>query len=448
MNISLERAENAAAGKLIVTIGKDDYQDKVDASLKKIKQKTQMPGFRKGMVPIGLVKKMYGSEVKAEEIQKLLTDAVNKYIGDEKLNVIGEPMLSDDNPQMDIATGENFEIRFDLAFAPEISVKLDGRTSVDFYNIDVDEKTVEKQIDQYCRQNGTHIDAEVYAENDVLKGSLMENAEGEDALKIENVSLMPQFFNSDEQKAVFASAKKNDDIVFNPSKAYEGRDAELASLLKISKEDAVKHNGEFTFHIDTISHFEPAKVDEALIKNVYPTAGLKTVEEFTARIKSDLEEQYRQDSDYKFLLDLKEVAMKKAGELPLAEDLLKKMVMQNAKSEETKKQIEEHFAGYLADLRWSLVRNELVKSFEIKIDDAAMLEASKRLIKIQMAQYGIMNFPEEQLDQFAAERIKDSKAYDNILNNAIDLAIVKAAKGVVKLKESKVSISDFNKMFQ
>ena len=256
-----------------------------------------MPGFRKGMVPIGLVKKMYGSEVKAEEIQKILTDAVNKYIGDEKLNVIGEPMLSDDNPQMDIATGENFEIRFDLAFAPEISVKLDGRTSVDFYNIDVDENTVEKQIDQYCRQNGTHIDAEAYAENDVLKGSLMENAEGEDALKLEDVSLMPQFFNSDEQKAVFASAKKNDDIVFNPSKAYEGRDAELASLLKISKEDAVKHNGEFTFHIDRISHFEPAKVDEALIKNVYPTAGLKTVEEFTARIKSDLEEQYRQDSD-------------------------------------------------------------------------------------------------------------------------------------------------------
>lgn len=448
MNISLERAEHAVAGKLTVTVNKDDYQDKVTASLKKIKQKAQMPGFRKGMVPMGLVQKMYGTEVKAEEIQKLLTDTVNNYIGNEKLDVLGEPMLAEDNQQMNIETGEDFCVKFDLVFAPEISVKLDGRTTVDYYNIGVDDDAVNKQTEQYCRQNGAHVAAEVYTEDDLLRGSLAENTEGENALKIENVSLMPRFFSNDEQKALFTAAKKGCDIVFNPSKAYEGRDAELASLLKTEREEAEKHNGDFTFHIDEISHFEPAKVDETLFDAVYHGANIKTADEFAARIKSDLEEQYKQDSDYKFLIDLKSVAMKKAGELPLAEDMLKKMALQNAKSDETKKQIEEHFADYLADLRWSLVRKELVKSFEIKIDEAAMMSASKKLIRIQMAQYGIMNFPEEQLERFAAERVKDSKAYDGILNTAIDTALVSAAKNVVKLKETTVSISEFNKMFQ
>jgi trigger factor len=448
MNISLERAENAVAGKLTVTVNKEDYQDKVVTSLKKIKQKAQMPGFRKGMVPMGLVQKMYGTEVKAEEIQKLLTDTVNEYINNEKLNVLGEPMLADDNSKMNIESDEEFNIKFDLVFAPEISVKLDGRTTVDYYNINVDNDAVNKQIEQYSHQNGTHVEADEFAEDDLLKGSLVENAEGENALRIDEVSLMPRFFSNDEQKGLFVSAKKDSDIVFSPSKAYDGREAELASLLKTTKEEAVKHDGDFTFHINVINHFEPAKVDKSLFDAVYHGADIKTEEEFAAKVKSDIEEQYKQDSDYKFLIDLKAVAMKKAGGLPLAEDLLKKMALQNAKSEETKKQIEEHFADYLTDLRWSLVRKDLVKSFGIKIDEAAMMSASKKLIRIQMAQYGILNLPEEQLEQFAAERIKDPKAYDGILTNAIDSALVSAAKKVVKLKENSVSIAEFNKMFE
>jgi trigger factor len=448
MNISLERAENAVAGKLTVTVNKEDYQGKVVTSLKKIKQKAQMPGFRKGMVPMGLVQKMYGTEVKAEEIQKLLTDTVNEYINNEKLNVLGEPMLADDNSKMNIESDEEFNIKFDLVFAPEISVKLDGRTTVDYYNINVDNDAVNKQIEQYSHQNGTHVEADEFAEDDLLKGSLVENAEGENALRIDEVSLMPRFFSNDEQKGLFVSAKKDSDIVFSPSKAYDGREAELASLLKTTREEAVKHDGDFTFHINVINHFEPAKVDKSLFDAVYHGADIKTEEEFAAKVKSDIEEQYKQDSDYKFLIDLKAVAMKKAGGLPLAEDLLKKMALQNAKSEETKKQIEEHFADYLTDLRWSLVRKDLVKSFGIKIDEAAMMSASKKLIRIQMAQYGILNLPEEQLEQFAAERIKDPKAYDGILTNAIDSALVSAAKKVVKLKENSVSIAEFNKMFE
>lgn len=448
MNITLEKNEGAVAGKLIVNIVKADYEEKLAASLKKMKQRAQMPGFRKGMVPMSLIQKMYGTEVKADELQKILADNVNKYINDEKLRVLGEPMLSDDNEAADVAGKDDFEFMFDLAFSPEINIKLDGRTIVDYYNIEVDDETVQRQIDAYRRQNGKNVDADVFSEEDLIKGTLTENGPMVEPIKIEEATLMPRFFANDKQKALFKKAKKGADIVFNPSKAYEGRANELASLLKVDKDEAEKHTNDFTFHIDSISHFELGEVDEQLIKMIYPDGSVKTVDEFKAKVKADVEAQYQQDSDYKFMLDLKSVAMKKVGKVELAEDLLKKMVLQNAKTEEGKKQIEENIGSYLDDLRWSLVKNELTKSLDIKVDDAQLMAASKRLIKMQMAQYGILNFPDEQLEQFATERLKDEKQRENIINNAIDTALTDAAKKAVKLKEKAISIADFNKMFE
>jgi len=448
MNITLEKNEGAVSGKLIVNIVKADYADKLANSLKKLKQKAQMPGFRKGMVPMSLIQKMYGTEVKADELQKILADGVNNYISDEKLRVLGEPMLSDDNEAADVAAKDDFIFKFDLAFSPEISVKLDGRTSVDYYNIEVDDETVQRQVDTFRRQNGHNVDAKTFSEEDMLKGTLRENGPMAEPIEIKDATLMPRFFANEEQKALFKAAKKGADIAFNPSKAYEGRAAELASLLKVDKEESEKHNGEFTFHVDSISHFELGELNEQLFNMIYPDGSVKTADDFKAKVKADVEAQYVQDSDYKFMLDLKEVALKKAGKIELAEDLLKKMVLQNAKTDDGRKQIEEHINEYLDDLRWSMVRNELAKTLEIKIDDAAMVAASKRLIKMQMAQYGILNFPEDQLEQFAQERLKDEKQRENIMNNAVDTAITEAAKKVVKLKEKTVSIADFNKMFE
>ncbi|MCH5179230.1 MAG: trigger factor [Prevotellaceae bacterium] len=448
MNITLEKNEGAVAGKLIVNIVKADYADKLTASLKKLKQKVQMPGFRKGMVPMSLVQKMYGTEVKADELQKLLADTVNNYINDEKLRVLGEPMLSEDNEAADVAAKDDFEFKFDLAFSPEINITLDGRTSVDYYDIDVDDATVQGQIDAFRRQNGKNVDADTFNEEDLVRGTLTENGPMAEPLKVEEATLMPRFFVSDDQKALFKDAKKGQDIVFTPAKAYEGRAHELASLLKVDKEEAEKHNGEFTFHVDSISHFELGEVNEQLFNMIYPDGSVKTEEEFKARVKADVEAQYVQDSDYKFMLDLKDAALKKAGKIELAEDLLKKMVLQNAKTEDGRKQIEEHIGDYLNDLRWTLVRNELAKNLDVKVDDAAMLAASKRLIKIQMAQYGLFNLPEAQLEQFAQERLNDEKQRETIANSAFDTAIVEAAKKVVKLKNKSISIADFNKMFQ
>ena len=199
MNITLEKNEGAVSGKLIVNIVKADYADKLANSLKKLKQKAQMPGFRKGMVPMSLIQKMYGTEVKADELQKILADGVNNYISDEKLRVLGEPMLSDDNEAADVAAKDDFVFKFDLAFSPEISVKLDGRTSVDYYNIEVDDETVQRQVDTFRRQNGHNVDANTFSEEDMLKGTLRENGPMAEPIEIKDATLMPRFFANDKQ---------------------------------------------------------------------------------------------------------------------------------------------------------------------------------------------------------------------------------------------------------
>ncbi len=449
MDIKFEKSEDALRGKITVEIKQADYTDKVKASLKKLKQKAQMPGFRKGMVPMALIQKMYGLEVKADEVQKLLSESVTKYITDEKIDMFGEPLNSDDNKNIDIERADDFTFVFDVALKPEVSVKIDGRTTVPYYNIQVDDKPVNAMIDGYRRQTGHNEDADTYTEGDIVKGTLKENVgEGEEGIQEEDVSLLPNYFANDEQKALFKDAKKGDDIVFTPAKAYEGRENELASVLHVDKEEAKKHTGEFTLHINNIDHFVMGDINENLFNVAYPESGIKTEEEFRARVKSDIEAQYRQDSDYKFFLDLKDVVMKKAGEFPLAEDLLKKMAMLHAKNEQDVHQIEEHFKESLNSLRWSFVRLELIKNLGIKIDEAALKETSKRLVKMQMAQYGILNMPEETIDSFAEERLKDEKQLDNIVENAMNDAFVKKAKETVKLKEEDISIDDFNKMFE
>lgn len=448
MDIKFEKSTDAVKGQITLEIKQADYADKLKDSLKKLRRKAQMPGFRPGMVPMGLIQKMYGNEAKAEEIQKTIAQSLNKYITDEKIPVLGEPLFSEDNKPADIENKDDFVFKFDVALRPEVSVKPEELSAIPYYNIQVDEDTVNKQIDAYRRQTGHNEDAQSYSEGDMLHGSLKENVqEGQQGINLEDVALLPTYFANDEQKALFKDAGKDADIVFTPAKAYEGRDNELASILKQPKEEALKHTGEFTYHINKIDHFVPGELNETLFHTIYPDRDIKTAEDFTAKVKSDIQAQYNQDSDYKFLLDLRDAALKKTGEFPLAEDLLKKMALANTKDENEAKQIDDHFSDYLNDLRWTLLRNDLLKSLNVKVDDTALKETSKRLIKLQMAQYGILNIPEQTLDQFAEERLKDEKQRDNIVNNAINDAMVKEAKKVVKLKEQDISIADFNKMF-
>ena len=321
MNVSLQNIDKVSA-LLTVKLEKADYQEKVDKSLKNFRQKAQMPGFRKGMVPMSLVKKMYGKSALAEEVNKLLSETVYKYIQDNKLNILGEPLPNEDKqPTIDFDTQEEFEFLFDIALAPEFKAEVSAADKVDYYDIAVTDEMVDNQVKAYTQRNGKYEKVDAYADNDMLKGLLAELDEQgntkEGGIQVEGAVMMPSYMKNDEQKAIFANAKVNDVLVFNPHTAWDGNPAELASLLKIDKEAAAEVKSNFSFQVEEITRFVPGDLNQEIFDQVFGKDVVKTEEEFRAKVKEAIAKQFVADSDYKFLIDLRKVMMEKVEDIAL-----------------------------------------------------------------------------------------------------------------------------------
>ncbi|MDE5709897.1 MAG: trigger factor, partial [Bacteroides sp.] len=303
MNVSLQNIDKVSA-LLTVKLEKADYQEKVDKALKHFRQNAQMPGFRKGMVPMSLVKKMYGKSALAEEVNKLLSETVYNYIQDNKVNILGEPLPNEDKqPEVDFDTMEEFEFLFDIALAPEFKAEVSADDKVDYYTIDVTDEMVDNQVKMYAQRNGKYDKVDVYEENDMLKGLLAElDEEGntkEGGIQVEGAVMMPSYMKNEEQKAIFAGAKVNDVLVFNPHTAWDGNAAELSSLLKIDKETAPEMKSNFSFQVEEITRFVPGELTQEIFDQVFGEGVVKNEEEFRAKIKEVVAHQFVADSDYK-----------------------------------------------------------------------------------------------------------------------------------------------------
>ncbi|MDE6173184.1 MAG: trigger factor, partial [Bacteroides sp.] len=280
MNVSLQNIDKVSA-LLTVKLEKADYQEKVDKSLKGIRQKAQVPGFRKGMVPMSLVKKMYGKSVIAEEVNKTLSEAVYKYIQDNKVNILGEPLPNEDKqPDIDFDTMEEFEFLFDIALAPEFKAEVTAEDEVDYYTIEVTDEMVDNQVKAYTQRTGKYEQVEAYEANDMLKGLIAELDENgntkEGGVQVEGAVMMPSYMKNDEQKAIFANAKVNDVLVFNPYTAWDGNAAELASLLKIDKEAAAEMKSNFSYQVTEITRFVPGELNQEIFDQVCGEGVVKT----------------------------------------------------------------------------------------------------------------------------------------------------------------------------
>ena len=335
MNVSFQNIDKVS-GLLTVKLEKADYQEKVDKSLKTFRQKAQIPGFRKGMVPMSLVKKMYGKSVIAEEVNKLLSEKVYDYIKSNNVNMLGEPLPNEEKQQViDFDTMEEFEFVFDIALAPEFKAEVSNTDKVDYYTIEVTDEMVENQVKAYTQRNGKYDQVSAYEDNDMLKGLIAELDENgntkEGGIQVEGAVLMPSYMKNEEQKAIFANAKVNDVLVFNPNAAYDGHDAEIASLLKIEKEAAAEMKSNFSFQVEEITRFVPGDLNQELFDQVFGKDAVKTEEEFRAKVKEGIAAQFVADSDYKFLIDARKMLMEKVGKLEFPDALLKRIMLLNNK---------------------------------------------------------------------------------------------------------------------
>ena len=451
MKISFENPDKIN-GLLTLVVEEEDYKNDVEKTLKDYRKKANVPGFRPGQAPMGMIKRQFGPSVKMEAVNKIIGQQIYKYVQDNKIQMLGEPLTSEKQAPVDIEKDGPYTFMFDIAVAPEMKVSLTGRDKVDYYKIVVDDKTIDQQVDMLASRSGSYEKAENYEGNDMLKGDLRELDENgntkEGGITVESAVLMPSYIKVDDQKKLFDDAKLGDIITFNPRKAYPDNDTEVSQLLKIER-DAVKDmESEFSYQITEIQRFKKHEVNEELFKQVFgEDTDVKDEAAFRAKIAEGLQAQLVNDSDYKFILDVREHCEKKVGELQFPDALLKRIMLANNK-DKGEEFVEKNYEQSIKELTWHLIKEQLIKAQDIKVNDEDIKETAKEAARAQFAQYGMTNIPEEYIENYANEILKKGDSVDALVDRSIDRKLAAALKGAVKLNEKEISVEDFNKMMQ
>ena len=453
MNISFENSDKVN-GLLTITVEEADFNASVEKTLKDYRKKANIPGFRPGQAPMGLIKRQFGASVRYDAVNKFVGEQLYKYIQDNNIQMLGEPLPSaKQETPADIEKPAPYTFVFDIAVAPEINMTLDGRNKIDYYTIKADDKLINEQIEMYQSRAGKYEKAEEYnAElNDMLKGDLRElDAEGntkEGGITVEGAVLMPSYIKVDEQKNLFNNAKPGDIITFNPRKAYPEGEAELSALLKVDREVAKDIESNFSYQITEIQRFVKAELNQELFDQVFGEGNVKSEDEFRAKIAEGLKPQLEANSDYKFMLDVRTYCENKVGELTWPDELLKRIMLLNNK-DKGEDFVEKNYAESIKQLEWHLIKEQLVKANEIKIEDADVKAAAMEMARMQFAQYGMTNVPDEYVENYANELLKKREAVDNFVERAIDVKLAAAIKNTVTLNNKEVTLDEFNEMMK
>ena len=445
MNISFE-APDKINGLMTITLETADYQPEVDKTLKDYRKRANIPGFRPGQAPMAMIKRQFGPSVKVEAVNKLLGEKLYEYVRENKIQMLGEPLPSEQQEQLDFESDQPLTFKFDIAVAPAFEAKLSAKDKVPFYNIKVDDKLIDQQVEMYQSRGGQYEKVEQYddEQRDMLKGDLREI---DGTIEVSDAVLMPQYIKVDDQKKLFKDCKLGDIITWNPRKAYPESDVEVSSLMKIQKDEVKDHEGDFTFQITEISRFVKAEVNQTLFDQVFGEGNVKDEKEFRQKIADQISEQFKADSDYKFLLDIREHMEKKVGKLEFPEAILKRVMMNNNKDKGADF-VEKNFDASIKELGWHLIKEQLVAAQDIKVDDADLKNVAKEAARAQFAQYGMSNIPDEYLENYASEMLKKRENVDGLVDRAVDVKLTAALKSVVKLDEKDITLEDFQKMLQ
>lgn len=452
MNILFENPDKVN-GLMTVTVEDADFKDNVEKTLKDYRKKANFPGFRPGMVPMGLIKKQFGPSVKMDTLNKYVGEQIYNYMRENKIQMLGEPLPSEKQEPVDIEKDGPYTFMFDIAVAPEFKIELNGDTKIAYYEIQADDKLIDQQVDMFASQLGSYEKADSYdgEKRDMLKGDLRElDADGntkEGGITVEGAVMMPEYIKVDDQKKLFDNAKPGDIITFNPRKAYPDNDSEVANLLKINR-DAVKDvEADFSYQVIEINRFKKADVNQALFDQVFGKDTVKSEEEFRGKIAEGLKPQLQANSDYKFMLDVRKYAEDKVGELTFPDALLKRIMLLNNK-DKGEEYVEKNYDESIKQLKWHLIKEQLVAANNIKVEDADVKAAAKEAARMQFAQYGMNNVPEEYLDNYADEMLKKRDSAANFVDSAVEKKLVDALKGVVSLDKKTVTLDEFNELMK
>ena len=450
MNVTLNKIDPVNA-VLKIEVKKADYEQTVDKALRNFRSKANIPGFRKGMVPLGMVKKMHGKAILIEELNRFVSDELYKYIKENDLNILGEPLpREEDQQEIDFDNQEDFDFSYDLGLSPEIDFALNKRNKVPYYTVAVDDEMVNKQIDSYRASFGTYNEADVVEPKDMIKGTMVELEKGkpkEGGLVVEDAVLMPSYMKNEKEQAKFVGAEKNSTIKFSPKKAYgSGAEAEIASLLKIKKEEVANYTGDFNFEILNITRYGEAEMNQELFDRVLGAGVVTDEKSFKEKVKELITQQFVADSEYKFMLDVRAMLDKKVGKLEYPEAFLKKWLTLT-QEDKTQEDIEAEYPEMIKSLQFHLIKEQLVKMSEVKLEEEDLKTQARKVVKAQFAQYGMMTIPDDLLDNYAAEMLKKQDSIRNLVDAALEEKVAGWLKEQVTLDPKEVTYEAFQKLF-
>jgi len=449
MNITRENVDDLNA-VLKIQVEKADYEGNVEKVLRDYRKKANIKGFRPGMVPIGLIKKMYGTAVQIDEINKVVTNNIQKYLADEKIEILGDPLpRSDDHEKIDFDTQESFSFSFDLGLSPSIDIKLGKKNKVTFYEIEADEKMKNDYLENYTRRYGKFEKADISEEKDILKGKIEEiDSEGNpvpEGISADDTTLSIEVIKDKKIKKLFTGRSEKDTIDFDLRKAFPN-DFEIAGLLKKQKEEVTEVKGDFRFTVNEISRFRHAEINQELFDRIYGEGIVASEEEFRKKLEDEIHTNLTNESNYKLAIDLKKLALEKT-EFQLPEDFLKRwLVKVNEKT--TEEQVEKEFGNFKNDLKWQLIRNRIARMNEIKITEEELLKEAENITRYQFQQYGLFYADAEQVTTYAKETLKRDEDAKRIADKILEEKVTLLLKEMVKLDNKSVTIEEFNKLFE
>ncbi len=449
MNITFDNSTKAGSGLMTIVIEEADYQDDVRKQLNDYRRRVNMPGFRPGQAPLPLIKKQVGPQIKVDVINKLVGNKIYDYIKENNINMLGEPMPHLGEEPIDLDQPAPYTMKFDIAVAPEMDVKLTKKNKIAYYDITVEDKMIDQQIDSYASRGGSYEKVDDYQDGDMLKGDIRElNADGsikEGGIEVSDAIILPSYIKADDQKALFQGCKLGDILTINPKKAYPDSTVEISSLLKISKEEAENITSDFSYQITEISRYNKHAIDQELFNQVFGEGTVNSEKEFREKIAANLKEQMNENAQYRFLVDVREYVEKKLGKVEYDDELMKRIMLANNK-EHDQEYVDKNYEASIKELTWHLAKNKLMEQCEIKLEDADVKAAAKDMARIQFAQYGMSNIPEEYLDNYAEEMLKKPELVDQFVNQAADRKLMTALKDVVTLDTKTITFDELQKL--
>ncbi len=435
-----------------ITVAKADYESQVDASLKNIRKRANVKGFRPGQAPMGLIKREYLHPVMAEEINKVLSKALFDYLKDNKVDYLGEPLPSiKEKTDVDFSKDTDYTFYFDLALAPKFEVSVDSNLALTQYVIDVTDENIEKAMEGYKNAAGKHEPADESGEESFLKGEVYQvNEDGSrnaDGLSNKTSMLVSRIENAD-QKAAFVGKKIGDEVQFNLKEVF--KEAEAKSVLGNKMVDFNTINPNFAFKIEEISNFVKGELNQDTYDKLFGKDKIHNEDELKAEIRSQFEASYEQESDYKIMIDAKDELIK-ASNFNVPVEFMKRWMLnleQYKDFDEAK--LDEQFPNLESDIKWNLIENKIVKDNNIEVSEDEELEESKKLTAAEFARYGIpmSQIPADMLDNFAKERLAKNQDRNMIRSQVINNKVVALVKEKATLTKQNISYDDFGKLFE